>query len=330
MKKILIALTVIFVGLFTVACSSSNEGEDESFKVALAMSGAKTDGGWNQTAYEGLVAVEEEIGATITYSENIKASDFERVLRDYAKEGNDIVIGHGNEFGDAATAVAEEFPDIQFIVTSTDITNNENLGSISNNYYQAGFLQGAFAAMMTESNVIAAVGGMQIPPIVNDLKGYDLGAKYINPDITILSAFTGSFDDANMSKEQALTFIQQGADIVMVDADHAGRGVYVAAEEQGVWAIASIAAEYEAYQSNLIACGTADMATGILEKVKEIHDTEDYKAGYQLLGVEQGIVDLTFSPFLDDQIPADVKEKIIEIKADMDSGELDVVSMIEE
>lgn len=326
MKKGLLLVLAAFAAIALVGCGKTAE-KDEAIKVALALTGSKTDGGWNQTAYQGLVQIEEKLGATVAFSENVKASDYERVLRDYAKAGNDVVIGHGYEFSDAAMAVGDEFPDTYFIVTSTTVTNDKNVGSINNNYLQAGFLQGTFAALMTKTGSIAAVGGAEIPPIVNDLKGFVAGAKYINPSIKVVTAMTGSFDDANKAKEQALTFINQGADIVMVDADHGGRGVYVAAEEKGVWAIASIAAEYEEYDKSLIACATADMATAIFQTVEQI-DKGTYEAGFQLLGVKTGIVDWTYSPTLGSQVPADVKTKMDEIKAKLISNEIDVTKLV--
>jgi basic membrane protein A and related proteins len=133
------------------------------------------------------------------------------------KEGNNVVIGHGFEFGDAAKTVAEEFPDTYFIVTSSTVTNGKNVGSVSNFNLQAGFLQGALAALMTKTNTVGGIGGTEIPTILKDsLGGFVLGAKYVNPNIKILEAVIGTTDDANKAKEQALVFISQGADVLMV------------------------------------------------------------------------------------------------------------------
>jgi len=326
MKKGLLLVLAIFAAFVLVGCGNSATKKDD-LKVALAITGSKTDGGWNQTAYEGLVQVQEKLGAKVSYSENVTASDYERVLRDYAKDGNKVVIGHGYEFSDAALAVGAEYPDTFFIVTSSSVTNNKNVGSLNNNYLQAGFMQGVFAAMMTKSNVVAGVGGGQIPPIVDDLAGFIAGAKYINPNIKALTAITGSFDDANKAKEQALAFVNQGADVLMVDADAGGRGVYVAAEEKGLFAIGSIAAEYDTYAKSLISCATADMATAIFKNVEEI-SKGTYKAQFELMGVKEGIVDFTYSPKLDSQIPKEVKDKIAEVKAKLSSGEIDVTKLI--
>ncbi len=327
MKKGLLLVLAILVAITLVGCGKTAEKKEE-LKVALALTGSKTDGGWNQTAYNGLVQIEEKLGAKVSFSENVTASDYEKVLRTYAKDGNKVVIGHGYEFSDAALAVGKEFPDTFFIVTSSDVTNNKNVGSINNNYLQAGFMQGVFAAMMSKSNVVAGVGGGQIPPIVNDLAGFVAGAKYINPNIKALTAITGSFDDVNKAKEQSLTFVNQGADVLMADADAGGRGIYVAAEEKGIFAIGSIAAEYDKYPKSLISCATADMATAIFKDVEKIANGT-YKAEFTLMGVKEGIVDFTYSPTLESKIPQNVKDKIAEVKAKLSSGEIDVTKLVE-
>ena len=327
MKKGLLLVLAIFAAIALVGCGKTAEKE-ETFKVALAIPGSKTDGGWSQVAYQGLVQIEEKLGAEVSLNENTQPADYVRVLRDYAKAGNNLVIGHGFEFGDPALEVAKEFPDVMFIVTSTNITNNTNVGSINNNYLQAGFLQGAFAALMSKTGTVANVGGLNIPPIVNNAKGFEAGAKYINPNIKVLSTIIGSGDDVNKAKEQALTFIAQGADIIMANANAAGRGVYVAATEKGIWSIASIAAEYDAYDKTLIACSKADMATAIFVAAKQVKEGT-YKAGFELMGVAQGIVGFNYSPKLDSNVPADIKTKLADLEKKLGTNEIDVTKLVQ-
>jgi basic membrane protein A and related proteins len=328
MKKLLLLVLAIFMTIAMVGCNQAAE-KKETLKVALAVPGAKTDGGWSQIAYNGLLQIEEKLGAEVSINENTKVSDYAKILRDYAKAGNDIVIGHGFEFGDPALEVADEFPDTFFIVTSSTVTNGKNVGSVSNFNLQAGFLQGAFAALMTKTNVVGAVGGTQIPTIVKTLVGFELGAKYINPNIKTLTAVTGSGDDANKSKEQALAFIAQGADVLMANANAAGRGVYVAAEEKGVYAIASISGEFDKYNKGLIASTKVDMSTSLFLLAEQIQDGT-YKAKAEMFGVKEGIVNLVFSPTLESKIPNDVMEKVEDIKKKLSSGEIDVIKLAPE
>ncbi|MDD2370558.1 MAG: BMP family protein [Firmicutes bacterium] len=327
MKKIYFLIITLILSFFLVACSNASNEETKTFKVGLLLTGPSTDGGWNQSAYDGLTQIKDELGAEVSYAESVQATDYEKTMREYAKDGNNLIIGHGYQFVSAAEVVAAEYPDITFIVTSATITNDKNLGSINNAYTETGFLQGAFAAMMTKTNVVAAVGGMEIPPIVNCLAGFKAGAIYINPNIKALSAVTGSFDDANKAQEQAKAFIAQGADVLMADANQAGRGVYVAAEEKGLWAISSIAAEYDDYTKGLIACGTADMAKAIFQTAKEVQDGT-YTAAYKENGIKEGICDLTYSPTLKSNIPAEVLDKIDQIKKDIVDGKIDVAKLI--
>ncbi len=325
MKKVLLLVLTLFMAIAIVGCDSAVK-EKSNLKVGMALPGAKTDGGWSQVAYTGLVMIQDELGAKISVNENTTPADYERVLRDYAKDGNDIVIGHGFEFSDAALAVGAEYPDTIFIVTSSDVTNNENVGSISNFYEQAGFLKGAFAALMTKTNIVGGVGGLNIPPIANDMKGFEAGAKYINPNVKVLTAILGA-DDVNQAKEQTLTFIGQGADILMGNANAASQGVYLGAEEKGKYSIASIFAEYEKFDETLIACAPADMSKAIFQTVETIQNG-NYEAEFELMGVKQDIIDFTYSPILESQVPDDVKDKMAEIKGKIVSGEIDVLNFI--
>ena len=329
MKKFKYLIITLMLSFFLVACSNASKDKTDDFKVGLLLTGPTTDGGWNQSAYEGLVMVEKDLGAKVSFAESVQATDYEKTMRDYAKNGNDLIIGHGFQFTSAAEIVALEYPKTIFIVTSSTVTNNKNLGSINNSYKEEGFLQGVLAALMTKTNVVAAVGGTEIPPIVNTLDGFIAGAKYINPNIKALKALTGTFDDVNKVKEQSKAFIAQGADVLEADANQAGRGVYLAAEEAGIWAIASIAAEYDTYNKSLIACGTADMAKAILLTAKEVK-AGTYKAAYKENGIKEGIVDLTYSPTLKSKIPNDVLAKIEQIKKDLADKKIDLDKLVQQ
>ena len=216
---------------------------------------------------------------------------------------------------------------MKFVITSTEISNGTNLASIWMNYYQKGFLQGSFAALMSETNILGSIGGQDIPPIKKTLQGFEGGAKYINPDVKVSSAYTGDFDDASKVKEQALTMMGQGADLVMVSANNAGRGAYEAAKDKGKYAIDSIAADFDSYTDSLIACGEADMATAIFQ-VAVAAKNGTYEGKNYLKGVVDGFVRLTYNPALEDKIPADVKSKMDEITASIKDGTLKVEDYI--
>ena len=150
------------------------------------------------------------------------------------------------------------------------------------------------------------------------MEGYEAGAKYIKPDIKVLSATNGSFDDVNKVKEQSLSMFQQGASILMVNADHAARGCYEAAKEKGKFAIGSIAPEDEQYPETLIACGEVNMPKAIFQVAQDVKDGK-FRGEYYLKGVEDDIVSLTYNPALESTIPEAVKTKITELTRGLES-----------
>src|SRR5262245_38799565 len=97
--------------LALAACERGNEGTAETaegskaaFKVALLTPGPISDAGWNALAYEGLVAIRDQLGAEITQTETKTPAEFEEGFRDFARRGYRLIFGHGFEFQDAAAA----------------------------------------------------------------------------------------------------------------------------------------------------------------------------------------------------------------------------------
>ncbi|QRN86771.1 BMP family protein [Clostridia bacterium] len=297
------------------------EPMEEPLKVAVILPGPIGDGGWNASAYNGILAIQEKYGAEIAYNESTPISDYDEVFRLYASSGYDIVFGHGGEFGDAAMRVAPEFPDVQFAVTSTNIVQPPNVSSVQNDNAAQGFMQGVVAAVVSESGVVGAIGGMNIPSIADSITGFEAGAKYINPDIEVLTTLTGSFDDAAKAKEVANSMIEAGADIVMQNADHAGMGVIEAAEENGVYAIGSIGDQADLAPDTIIVSGVAEMPVAFVAFVDK-YMMDDFEASNFMMGVAEGVIYL--SPFykFDDILTEEQKAKIMEVEDAIKDGSL--------
>jgi basic membrane protein A len=338
LKKILVTVLTGLLCLSIIAgCSSkqSNDSKettkpaqeevkkDKKLKVGLLLAGTINDNGFNAVAYNALNAVRDEYGAEVAYTESVTQSDMEEGFRNYATQGYDIIFAHGFEFSDAAKKVASEFPDVKFIVNSSEISAGSNLASIKVDNIQIGFIEGVVAAAVSKTNVVAAIGGMNIPPIVEDLTGYELGAKYINPKIQVLSAMTGSFDDVGKVKETALAMIEKKADVVMVVADKAGIGGIEAAKEKGVMAINNNFDGYEFAPDTVVVSGLADFNVCFKFIAKQVIDGKFEAKNYRL-GVAEGVIYL--SPFhnFEQKLPKETLQKINSIVEDIKTGKIDV------
>ncbi|QGP91207.1 ABC transporter substrate-binding protein PnrA-like protein [Neomoorella glycerini] len=303
--------------------SQTNQGKDtgKKLKVALLLPGPINDNGWNASAYEGLKKAGEELGVETAYRERVSQSDQVDAFRAYATQGYDVIIGHGFEFGDAAKRVAKDFPNVKFVVTSSDISQAPNVASLQVMNVEAGFFGGALAGLVTKTGKVGYVGGMEIPPITNALYGFKAGAKYVNPKVEVKTALTGSFEDVAKAKETATAFIQQGADVVLGNADQAGLGVVQAAKEKGVMAVG-----YDHDQSNvapetIVGTSIQSYPIAIVDFVKLVMDGK-FEAKFYPMGVKEGATGIIWNPSY--KLPDGVKDKMTRIIEDAKAGKIDI------
>lgn len=185
-------------------------GELAGLKIAMLTSGPINDDGWNQTAYEGLLAL-QEAGAEIANTENVAQADQLDLIRSYADQGFTVIVGHGFEYGDALLTAAEEYPDLSFIQIGGIAANGKNIASFVFRPGEAGYIAGIVAGLMTKSNKIGGVGAVEIPTIAADYTAYATAAKTVNPNISdVPVAYTGSWVDIPKAKEAAIAQIDSG------------------------------------------------------------------------------------------------------------------------
>ncbi len=260
----------------------------DPLSVGILIPGSKSDKGWMESGYDGLVAAQEKYGDKIKVQmiENINYADMEQAITQLAS-GNKLVIGVGGQTQAAMVKIAPRFPDVKFsIVGGNAGVEVPNVAGYDVKQAEIAFVAGAAAAMMSKTGAVSYVGGMEIPSIVNAGKEFGNGARYINPDIKYFESYTGDFDDVAKSKEATLAAIAQGADIHYHILNLGLRGMEQAATEKGTHIIGS----YTNY------CGTdplypAYSITGVGFQVKYAIDeavSGTWKAGYKPFGLAMG------------------------------------------
>ena len=201
-----------------------------TFRVALLTPGPISDRAWNGSAYDGLVAVRDSLGAQISHVQTKTPAEFDENFRQYGAQGYDLVIGHGFEYQDAAVRVAPDFPNTLYITTS-GTTVRQNVAGIQFAFEEASYLAGVLAANMTKSGVIGAIGGTELPPVKRSFTAFAAGARSVKPDIIVIISYVGNWEDVSAGKEQALAQITRKSDVLFQNADAAGLGVFQAARE---------------------------------------------------------------------------------------------------
>jgi len=227
--------------IFVSACAPNGAETDgpAAFRVALLTPGPITDQAWNSSAYRGLERIRDSIEAEISHIQTRTPAEFEENFRQYGAKGYALVIGHGFEFQDAAQRVGPEYPKTTYLTTGgTGV--GPNIAALSFAFDEPSYLAGMAAASISKTGVLGTIGGTELPPVTASFKAFAEGARAVRPDITVLGAFIGNWDDAGAGKEQALAQIARGVDVIFQNADAAGLGVFQAVRESpGVYIIGS-------------------------------------------------------------------------------------------
>ena len=250
-----------------------------AFKMGLLLPGSANDQGWNTMAYNALKQVEKDLGAEVSYVElKQDPASYEKAFRDFAAQGYQLIMGHGNEFEDAAKAAAVDYPNVQFFISSSRLSEPTVTG-LNTASEQPLYLMGVIAAKMCKA--AGFVGGMEIPPVSEALTGFINGAKSVDPNFKVYSTYIGNFEDAAAAKEAALGMIAQGADCIVPDADAAGQGVYQAVVEkkdQGVKTFGVFVPATDAAPGQVLANYVSNYGQGVTNLAKMVKEGT-YKGG---------------------------------------------------
>jgi basic membrane protein A and related proteins len=317
--------TLVALGAVVLGCSpggSGGRGGSEAFRVALLTPGPVSDGGWNASAYEGLMRIQRELGAVVSNVQTANPAEFEQGFRDYARHGYDLVIGHGFEYQDAARKVGAEFPETDFLVSSATV-QAKNVASLSFHLDQATYLAGIVAASMSKTGKAGCVGGIKLPVILGTFDGFVAGAKSVNPDFSVAVVYTGSFEDVAGAKAAADALIAQGADFILHNADAAGLGVFQSAKEHGVYAFGSNRDQNDVAPETVLASAVIDIPRAFVEVAREVK--EGRFVGRNLPeGLANGGVGFVWNPRLVDRVPDAVQARVAQTKSEIAGGAIQV------
>ncbi|MCQ4933579.1 MAG: BMP family protein [Blautia faecis] len=300
-------------------CTQPVQAADgEGLKVALLLSGAANDQGWNQTAYEGAQKACEKYGYELAYTENLEVADISAAFADYASAGYDVVIGHGYEFGDPALEVAETYPDTKFICTEAD-ASADNVASYVMACEQTAYVEGIIAASTSESGKLGAIGPIPGDSLVKIINGYEDGAKSVNPDIEVQTAWTNSFVDTQLAQEAAKAMIDNGVDVIKHCANACGNGAMTAAVEAGIWCQGDSYDQSSLAPDNILDSAIYNLDVVIDTALGSVADGS-FEGDVYNLGMADGAVEVLLSDNLSDDVKATAQDAIDKII----SGELEV------
>jgi basic membrane protein A len=241
------------------------------------------------------------------FSENVANADYERVMRQYAEQGHQLIVGESFAVETAARKVAKDYPKVAFLMGSSGKPQAPNFSVFDNYIHEPSYLTGMIAGGMSKSGRIGMVGGYPIPEVNRLMNAFMAGAKEVNPKASFSVSFINSWFDPPKAKEAAFAMIDQGADVMYAERF----GVSDAAKERKVLAIGNVINTQDQYPDTVVASALWHMEPTIAAALQAVKagsfKAQDY-GRYSHMGAKGS--ELAPLGSFEKQVPAELLAKV--------------------
>ena len=276
---------------------------------------------WVGRIHKALKAAEARGEIEYKATENVANADYERVLREYATAGNQLIVGEAFAVEAAARKVAKDFPKTSFLMGSSIKPQAPNFSVFDNYIQEPAYLSGMVAGGMSKSGKIGMVGGFPIPEVNRLMHAFMAGAREINPKIEFTVTFINSWFDPPKAKEASFAMIDKGVDLLYAERF----GVSDAAKERGKLAIGNVVDTQPQYPDTVVATAVWNMEPTIdeaLKRVKAGQFTADDFGRYSHMQYKGS--ELAPLGTFEKKVPADIVTKVRARQADILAGKFTV------
>lgn len=325
MKKLVFSTFLILLILTMLSTILIGVQAEDSKKAVLLTVQRLGDEGPVDLCYEGLLKGGKEFGYETKVVE-VREGEYEDATRTMAELDYDIIFCTFPNMIDAVKAVAPDFPDLKFVLLIGDVEDPSltNVKCMNGKEHESCFPVGILAGLMTKTDHIGFLGGVDNPQINRFLAGYEQGAKLVNPDVIIEASWAGSFEDPVKGKELTIIQLGRGADVIFHGSARTGFGMFDAIDEVGVMAI-GVDTDQCGVSKNVIGSMRIFFERWVYETMKEISEGK-FQSGTYWYGLASGMVGYVICKGEDraHPVPQSVEDAILKAMEDVRSGKITI------
>ena len=326
-RTALAAALVLTLAVAASTAGASSTAEPKRYRVALAIEPAGATAEILRLPTAGFRRAVRELpveGTVVTQPARMSSVS---LLRTLARRRYDLIFAiFAFPLGGAVHQVALEFPKSRFALVDAGTRNSSpfrwspNVQGIAFREQEIGFVVGYLAGLMERRrpgpDVVASVGGLDVPPVARFIAGFRAGARDASPRVRHLNVFTQNFVDPAVCRNAAVGLIAKGAGVVFQVAGGCGVGVFQAAAERGVFAI-GVDSDQSSYGAHVLTSAVKRLDLAVYRTIELLVDGRLRPAEDTTLGVADGALSLgRFSP----RVPPDVRRKTKRVLADVARG----------
>ena len=290
------------------------------------------DEGFNDLAWAGISQAASELGGSGDVIESSEQAQYVPNLQQSVDAGANLTVGVGFLITDAIEEVAEANPDSNFVLIDAVADNARgfdpgeplpNVQSVLYAEHEAAYLAGIIAGMTTQADKLAYVGGIEIPPTVRFLSGFQQGVASVNSAAEVTVSWVGAFDDPTTGKELSAAAYDDGADIVFEVAGLSGLGAYEEAKDRGAghWVLGTDTCKDQLAPDNYLTSATKDVAGSVFRAAQQVANGT-FAGGVAVLDLKGGYVGVCEKTF--GSLSADIQDAVNSAVEGIKSGSITV------
>lgn len=334
--KVLVLFALIgLVALVVTGCGDTSASQDPSkIRVGIVFDiGGKDDRSFNAAAWQGVQRAATDLPIVLRDIEPGTPNAIEPAMRAFAERNFDLIIGVGFAQAPIMEQVAKDYPNIQFAIIDGD-SKLPNVASLSFKEHEGSYLVGILAAKASRTGTIGFLGGMDIGLIRRFAKGYEEGARSVNPNIRVIENYVGVTDAAwnnpGKGKELSLAQIGKGADVIFTAAGNSGLGAFDAVEQQGkqndraTHFVIGVDSNQNGVKPGFVLTSMVKRVDNVVYDVVKAVVNKQFKSGPHIFGLDKDGVGYAMDDFNKDLVPPDALEAAEAAKKKIISGEIKV------
>ena len=277
-----------------------------------------TEAGWTRQHEEGRKAVEAALGSGVqtTFVENVpEGADAERVIRDLAATGHQIIFTPSFGYMEPTLKVAQDYPNVKF-ESITGYKTTANVATANARYYEGRYLAGIAAGRMSKTGVAGFVAGFPIPEVLQGINAFALGMRSVNPQAMVKVVWLNVWFDPPKERDAAMALFNQDVDVI---AFHTGStAVMAAAQERGKMAVAYHSDMRRTGPDAQIVAITHQWGNYYTERVRAVQNGS-WKSGNVWGGVREGMIRVGD---FGSRVPAAVQKEVLAAQKAVGAGRL--------
>jgi basic membrane protein A and related proteins len=328
-KWLLLFSAIFAVAIFGAACGGDDDddggdattapGGEKQVTIGFLYVGAVDDGGYNQAAYQGQLAVEKLPNVKVIKAENVpESAEAERVMEQMIQQGATIIFPTSFGHLDPAIKVGEKNPKVTFLHQG-GLRTSANVGTYFGASWEANYLAGIAAGKVTKTNKLGYVVAFPISQTLLNINAFQLGAKSVNSSVTTTVVFTANWCDPAKISESVKNLKDQGVDVLNQHQDCPGAGIQ-AAEKAGIFAVGYHVDGAKFAPNGWLTAATWDWTKLFVDLVSQVRGGT-YKVGQIRQSMADGVVKL--APF-GKAVPKDIQEQISDTQKKILAGEFEI------